>query len=322
MLNRDTPTRREAAAPVVDPALAELLAALGESPPRIPSKWFYDERGSALFERICALPEYYPTRTETAILRRHAPAIAAALGPNVAVVEYGSGSSVKTELLLAALARPRVYVPVDVSRTALTAAAGRLRARFPTLPVAPLAADFTAPLAPPAPVAAARRRVAFFPGSTIGNFPYPEAVELLAGMRRLVGPGGAAVVGADLAKPRAVLEAAYDDAAGVTAEFNRNALLHLNRRFDADFAPARWAHRAPWREDLGRVEMHLVSRAAQRVRLAGQELAFAPGDHVVTEYSHKYRPGEFEGLAAAAGWRAAGVFTDERGWFSVHLLEA
>jgi L-histidine Nalpha-methyltransferase len=301
--------------------VAELIASLSETPPRIPSKYFYDAAGSALFEEICALHEYYPTRTELAIMREHVADMAARLGPDVVLVEYGSGASVKTGLLLASLAEVRAYVPIDVSVSALEAAAARLAEEFPGLAIEPVAGDFTRPLALPPSVAPDRRRVVYFPGSTIGNFMHDDARELLAGMRKLVGRGGAALVGADLRKDPDVLRAAYDDAAGVTAAFNLNLLHHVNREFALGFGPEGFIHRAPWVDSEGRVEMHLVATQRQCARLDGHEFVLEPGDYLLTEYSHKYRLQEFHGLAVSAGWRVAETWTDARGWFSVHLLE-
>ena len=305
-----------------DADVAELAASLAETPRRIPSKYFYDAAGSRLFERICELPEYYPTRTELAIMRAQAARMAAALGPGVVLVEYGSGASLKTRLLLAALDAPRAYVPVDVSASALDGAVARLAAEFPALAIEPVCADFTRPFAFPAAVTSAAPRVVYFPGSTIGNFTGDEARELLAQMRELAGARGMALVGADLRKDPAVLLAAYDDAAGVTAEFNLNLLANVDREFGLGLDVTAFRHRAPWNDAAGRIEMHLVAMRDQRASLAGRTYAIAAGDYLLTEYSHKYRLDEFRALAARAGWRARRVWTDERAWFSVHLLEA
>lgn len=329
MLNTDrlqapelTAARQGAAAQLADERLAELHAALSEIPPRIPSKYFYDAAGSALFERICELPEYYPTRTELAIMSAHAHEMAVALGAGAALVEYGSGTSRKTRLLLAALDRPSVYVPVDVAADFLAGAAAELRHDFPGLAVAPVCADFTQPFPVPPAVLRARRRVVYFPGSTIGNFPDDEAAALLRQMRALAGPGGAALVGTDLRKSPDVLRAAYDDAQGVTAEFNGNVLRHLNEEFGADFRPERFRHAAPWCDREGRIEMRLVSVGRQQFHVGGRAYALADGDYLLTEYSRKYRLGEFTALARAAGWEAPRHWTDPAALFSVHLLEA
>jgi dimethylhistidine N-methyltransferase len=299
---------------------AELAAALAENPPRIPSKYLYDERGSKLFERICALPEYYPTRTELAIMRTSAQAIASTVGRGLVVIEPGSGASVKTRLLLEALDAPAAYVPVDVSAHALDGAAGDLERDFPGLVVAPVCADFTRPFPLPGAVPREANRLVYFPGSTIGNFTHDEALDLMVALRELAGSGGVALVGADLRKDPAVLRAAYDDSAGVTAAFNQNALVHANRRHGLGLDPTKFRHRAPWNDAAGRIEMHLVAVGTQRIRFDGVDRVLQSGDYLLTEYSHKYRTEEFRALAARAGWRPRGEWRDASGWFAVHLL--
>jgi dimethylhistidine N-methyltransferase len=299
--------------------LADVLAGLAQDPKTLPCKYFYDERGSALFDRICTLPEYYPTRTELAILRRHAGAMAAALGPRCLLVEYGSGSSTKTRLLLDRLAAPAAYVPVDISREHLLHSAQALAAHYPALRVIPVCADFTQPFALPE-VSGAARVVGYFPGSTIGNFAPAEARKFLASVAEQCGAGGALLIGVDLEKPRSVLEPAYDDARGVTAEFNRNLLRRVNRELGGDFDLAAFDHRAFWNAALGRVEMHLVSRRDQVVHLAGRTIPFAKGESIHTENSHKYEIGGFAELSAAAGFGVERVWTDDAGLFSVQLL--
>ena len=302
--------------------LAEVMAGLAERPRRLPSKLLYDERGSELFDRICELDAYYPTRTELSILRRHAPEMAAFAGPDCLLVEYGSGSSQKTRLLLDALERPAAYVPVDISREHLARSAGALAREYPELEVLPVCADFEARLALPTPRRRPARRIAFFPGSTIGNFTPEDAAAFLLRVRELVGPEGGLLLGADLVKERHLLERAYDDPEGVTAEFNRNLLRHLNRALGADFDLERFRHEARFREDPPRIEMHLVSDGAQRVRVAGEVLELAPGESLCTEYCHKYRLEDVAALARDAGFRTERVFTDGRSWFSVHALAA
>jgi dimethylhistidine N-methyltransferase len=299
--------------------LADVLDGLAASPKTLPCKYFYDARGSALFDRICALPEYYPTRTELAILHRHAGAMAAAIGPRAILVEYGSGSSTKTRLLLDQLAKPAAYVPVDISREHLLASAEALAAHYPGLRVIPVCADFTAPFALPE-VPGAERVVGYFPGSTIGNFGPAEARKFLADVAEQCGPGGALLIGVDLQKPRAVLEPAYDDARGVTAEFNRNLLRRANRELGADFDLAAFDHRAFWNAACGRVEMHLVSRRDQVVRVGGRAIPFAKGETIHTENSHKYELAGFAAIAAAAGFEVERVWTDDARLFSVQLL--
>ena len=297
-------------------------AVSGLSAPRktLPCKWLYDAEGARLFEAITRLPEYYPTRTETKILTEQAEAIAAAIGPGVAVVEFGPGDGAKAELLLAGLHAPAAYVPVDIAPEWLEAAASRVASARPGLPVLPVVADFTQPFALPKRIGAAPR-LGFFPGSTIGNFEAAEATAFLRRAHATLGAGSRMLLGADLVKDPAVLEAAYDDAAGVTAAFNLNLLHRLNREAGADFDLAGFVHRAIWNPALERVEMHLVALRPQLVHLAGREIRFAEAETIHTESSHKYRPAGLEALAAAAGWRAAAMWTDPARLFSVWLLE-
>ncbi len=305
-----------------DRRVAELIEGLKERPMRLSPVWFYDERGSALFERICELPEYYLTRTELGIMQSHVPEMARALGPHVALIEPGSGASRKTRLLLDALVRPAAYVPVDISREHLHASARNLRREFPELRVQPIVADFTRPLQLPSwPASSGRRRVIYFPGSTLGNFDREAAVALLQRFRRLAGEEGALLLGVDRVKDTEVLEKAYDDSAGVTAEFNRNALRHLNRELGTEFDLAGFRHRARWVPEYSRIEMHLVAESAQRFGLDGKAYRLAPGDYLLTEYSHKYTLETLEVLAEAAGWTIRRTWSDSANWFSVLLLE-
>lgn len=301
---------------------ADLLAGLRRSPKEIPSKYFYDAAGSALFEAITRLEAYYPTRTEIGILRRTAGAIAARLGPNLRLVEMGSGSSVKTRILLDRLEAPAGYMPVDISREHLIAAAGGLAAAYPDLPIQALVADYTAPFRLPPPPRPPARTVVFYPGSTIGNFHPPEAERFLRRMRAIAGEGGGLLIGVDLKKDPAILERAYDDPEGVTAAFNRNVLARANRELGSDFDPQAFAHRAPYHPDLGRVEMHLVSRCAQLAHLGDTTIPFAAGEPIVTEHCYKYDLAGFEALAGRAGWVLEEVWTDPQGWFSVQLFAA
>ena len=296
---------------------ADVLAGLRRSHKRLPCKYFYDDIGSRLFDRICELPEYYPTRTELAILQSDASDMAARLGPGCLVIEYGSGSSTKTRLLLDALDRPAGYLPVDIAREQLERSAASLAADFPGLPVLPVCADFNRPFALPPGLPAAARRVVYFPGSTIGNFTTAAARRLLAGMARLVGPAGAVLIGVDLKKDPKILEAAYDDAAGVTAAFNRNILVRINRELGGDFRPSEFLHHPLYNPTFGRIEMHLISRRRQTVRLAGERIAFDEGEGILTECSYKHTVRGFQMLAASAGLRARQVWTDSRRWFSV-----
>jgi dimethylhistidine N-methyltransferase len=301
--------------------LAELLAGLRARPKHVAPRFLYDEAGSTLFDRICELPEYYPTRTETAILRENLGAIVASIGERALLVEPGSGSSTKTRLLLEALPTPAAYVPVDISREHLLRAAARLAAEHPGLEILPVCADFTAEFPLPLPRRRAPARVVFFfPGSTIGNFEPDAAARLLARLRKAAGRRGGLLVGVDLVKSAEVIERAYNDAAGVTAAFNLNLLAHLNREFGADFDLAAFRHRAAWDPARERIEMQLVSLRAQAVHLAGTTLRFEAGEPLRTEYCHKFRVADFGALARRAGWSSVDVWTDADRLFSVHYL--
>jgi len=306
----------------LEPAPADLadeaIRGLAALPKTLPCKLFYDKRGSELFEKICELPEYYPTRTEIGIMRRYLDEIVAALGPRIQLVELGSGSSVKTEILLDALVAPVSYVPVDISRDHLWESAERINATYPGVPVQAVCADYLEPFEVPAPALPAERRVVFFPGSTIGNFHEPDARRFLARIARLVGPGGGLLIGADLRKDAATLVAAYDDSQGVTAEFNLNLLHRLNREADSDFVVDRFAHRSVWNDAMGRVEMHLVSRVEQQVRVAGVSFQFAAGEPIRTECAYKYDLVQFAALAEH--FEVRNVWTDDQRRFSVQYL--
>jgi L-histidine Nalpha-methyltransferase len=305
-----------------EPFVADILAGLRQRPKRIAPIYFYDARGSALFDRICELPEYYPTRTETQILADQGADIARCIGEDALLVEFGSGSSLKTRLLLDRVPRLSAYVPVDISRSHLLNAAHGIAAAYPDIEVLPVCADFTQPFAVPKPQRPARRIVVFFPGSTIGNFDPPEALSLMRVMRDVAGAGGGLLVGADLVKDRRILLRAYDDAAGVTAAFNLNVLRRLNNELGADFDLAGFRHRAVWNESERRIEMHLVSTRAQQATLARESIDFAAGEPIVTEHCHKYTVAGFGAQAASAGWSAGSCWLDARGYFSVHYLVA
>ena len=310
-----------AVAPTADPALVAVLEGLRRTPKHLSPVWFYDERGSRLFDRICELPEYYLTRTETAILRDHVAEMAEAIGSRACVIEPGSGSSLKTRLLLEALDQPAAYVPVDLARQHLVDAAARLRRDHPGLPIYPVCADFTAPFWVPR-LAGVTRRVVFFPGSTIGNFAAAESLQLLARLCELAGQEGALLIGVDLRKDPRRLVAAYDDPAGVTAAFNLNALAHLNRVLRTNFDLEAFRHRAIWNEADSRIEMHLVSLRAQEVDVDGALVHFAAGEALVSEYSHKYTLPGFAALAARGGWTLRRVWTDDQCDFGVVFLES
>jgi len=318
MSAKPQPLRQMPSASAQDPFLQDVLAGLSRIQKSIPPKYLYDAEGSRLFDAICDLPEYYPTRTETAILAGHADDMAARIGPGAVVVEFGSGSSVKIRLLLDALQDCRGYVPVDISGEHLSAAALRLGADYPALPIQPVVADYTRPFPLPA---LSGRRVGFFPGSTIGNFSPGEAMGFLCTAAEIIGPGGGLLVGADRRKDPAVLVPAYDDAAGVTAAFNMNLLTRMNRELGADFEPDRFAHRARYDGDRHRIEMHLESLETQTVSIAGETFRFEAGETIHTENSHKFDRDSFAALAEPAGFRLSKSWTDAEGWFDVHWLE-
>lgn len=296
-----------------------LVSGLSQPRKAIPSRFFYDERGSELFEQITRLPEYYLTRAETAILRAHAGDIAARIPADAAMIEFGSGSSLKTELLLDRLPFVTAYVPIDISPTALAAAEARLATRRPHLRVVSLLGDFTETITLPSELEDVAK-VGFFPGSTIGNFSPEEARLLLGKMADALGRGGRLIIGVDLKKDRDVLLRAYDDPAGVTAAFNLNLLERANRELKTRFDVRAFAHRATYDEASGRIEMHLESRTSQRVSALGRAFEFGAGELVHTENSHKYTVAEFQSLAARAGWRAEQVWFDPDRLFSVHAL--
>jgi dimethylhistidine N-methyltransferase len=303
-------------------SVAEVLEGLKAPQKRIPSKYFYDRRGSELFDRISELPEYYPTRAEARIMREHLDEIAARVGPRAAVIELGAGSGAKARSLLRRLDHPVAYVPVEISGDYLRLQALALRRDFPGLVIEPVVADFTQPFDLPRHAVEPKRNLIFFPGSTIGNLSRADALDLLERMRRSARPGGAMLIGVDLIKSPETVAAAYNDAAGITAEFNRNALHHLNHGFGADFRPELFRHEAVYDPAFDRIEMRLIALIAQTATLAGESIAFEAGEYIVTEHSHKYSIASFADLAAEAGWRHETAWTDKAGLFSVHFLEA
>jgi L-histidine N-alpha-methyltransferase len=302
----------------------DLLAGLSRSPRSIPPKYFYDATGSALFDRICELPEYYPTRTELAILRTHATEIVRCVGADADVVEFGAGSLAKIRILLDAFARsgaPARYMPVDISADYLRGAVERLRDAYPTLDIVPLAADYTKPEQLAALPATHGRRIGFFPGSTIGNFTPDEADTFLRDAARLL-RGGGLLVGVDLVKDPATLHRAYNDAQGVTAQFNLNLLRRANDELGADFDLDGFAHHAHYDPLRTRIEMHLVSLRAQTVHVLGRAFRFEDGERIHTENSYKFTIAGFRAIAARAGFEPAAVWTDEAQHFSVHWLRS
>ncbi|HEY0791842.1 MAG TPA: L-histidine N(alpha)-methyltransferase [Chthoniobacterales bacterium] len=298
----------------------EILHGLLEHPKRIAPKFFYDETGCKLFDEICQLNEYYPTRTETGILEGNIQEICAALGPECRVVEFGSGSGVKTRILLDHLFSPAAYVPVEIARAYLLQCAARLARSYPELRVLPVCADYTTDFVLPEPPVPARRTVAFFPGSTIGNLEPAEAERFLRRIAAMCGEGGGLLIGVDLKKDRDTLERAYNDSRGVTAAFNLNVLARINRTFNARIPRKTFRHHAFYNEGPGRIEMHLVSRVAQTVQLNGANITFERGEPIVTEHSYKYTLDGFAELAARSGWVVQKHWVDAHQWFSVQYL--
>jgi dimethylhistidine N-methyltransferase len=300
--------------------LEDVLAGLSSSPKSLPPKYFYDERGSHLFEKICELPEYYPTRTELAMLKAHGSEIAARIGPDAAVVEYGSGSGRKTAVLVESV-RPLAYVAIDIAGRQLRHAVSALAAAFPHVRMIAVCADYTQQLdLPSLDGSGVRKRLVFFPGSTIGNFSVPEALAFLVNARAVAGRGGAMLVGVDLKKDAAMLHAAYNDAQGVTAAFNLNVLRRINEELGGDFDLQSFEHRAFYDATAGRIEMHLVSTRRQNVRMGSHTFAFAPGETIHTENSYKYSVEEFQSLARQAGFDPEYCWVDPDRLFSIHYL--
>ncbi|MEM7430314.1 MAG: L-histidine N(alpha)-methyltransferase [Pseudomonadota bacterium] len=298
-------------------AIDEIVAGLSQPEKMISPKYFYDERGSQLFDDITRLPEYYPTGTERRIVETHIDEIATLIGPRASLIEYGSGSSYKTRVLLKSLIDQAVYVPVDISEEHLLASAADIRNEFPELEVLPVVADFTQPFALPNPTVMPLRNIVYFPGSTIGNFTKDAALDLLTVMYGEAGEDGAMLIGVDLQKDPAVIESAYNDSAGITAEFNQNMLRHLNRDYGTDFELSAWRHEARYEPTEGRIEIRLINDSPQTVTVGGKEIRFLSGEGILTEYSHKYTLEGFADMANAAGFSVERVWTDEKNLFSV-----
>lgn len=299
---------------------ADVLEGLHATPKRIPAKYFYDSRGSDLFERITEVPEYYPTRCEMRILRRRSTDIAKLIPSGAALVEFGSGSSKKARILLRAAPRLAAYVPVDICGEMIEREAAELRVDFPNLKVLPVTADICKPFRLPAEASTASTRVGFFPGSTIGNFEPHEAAAFLRNAANIVGEGGALIVGVDLTKSTEVLNAAYNDAEGVTAEFNLNLLTRMNRELGGNFRLDMFEHRAFYNRERHRIEMHLASLKRQKVRVAGETIDFRVGETIHTENSYKYSIESFSALARGVGWLPVGAWTDSRRYFSIQAF--
>ena len=307
-------------APRLDDFHAEVVRGLSQDEKTLPCKFFYDARGSQLFDQICEQPEYYPTRTEAAIMRDHGPAMAAALGPDVRLIEYGSGSSTKTRILLDHLPCPAAYVPMDISRQHLMRSAGRLAAAYPHIEVLPVCADYTQPFSLPPSSRRAARTVVYFPGSTIGNFSPSQAECFLSDMGHIAGRDGGLLIGVDLKKSPTTLEPAYNDRQGVTAAFNLNLLARINRELCGDFDLDQWEHYAFYNEAAGRIEMHLLSLREQTARVGSARFTFEEDETIWTECSHKYSLSDFAIRAERAGWQVAQVWTDSERRFSVQYL--
>jgi L-histidine N-alpha-methyltransferase len=298
----------------------DVLAGLSATPKSLPSKYFYDARGSALFEEITRQPEYDLTRVETQLLDARMADIAPHIGERAHVVEYGSGNGRKTERLLLGLIDPVAYTPIELSRETLLSMSGRLASHFPRVQMLPVCADFTQPVRLPTPARPARSVLVFFPGSTLGNFDHDESISLLGTMRKTIHTGGSALVGIDLDKDPLVLEAAYNDAAGITAAFTLNLLVRLNREIGSDFDLDAFRHRAIYVRERSRIETFLVSQRAQDVHVAGRAFHFADGEAMLVEYSHKYTDAGFASLAASAGLQVTAGWNDPRDRFGLRLL--
>lgn len=306
--------------PRLDSFHDEVISGLRRADKSLPCKFFYDERGSQLFDQICDLPEYYPTRTEMAIMRSHVDEMTARLGPGCRLVEYGSGSSLKTHILLDHAPNLACYMPVDISREHLLKSAARLTACYPRLEVLPVCADYTQDFSLPHGSHAVQSSTVYFPGSTIGNFDPPHAAAFLRGIASLCGTGGGLLIGVDLKKSPQWLEPAYNDRQGVTAAFNLNLLTRINRELGGNFRLDRWEHHAFYNTFQGRIEMHLVSLENQQVRIGGESICFDEDETIHTECSYKYGLDEFAHLAATAGWTVEQVWTDPQRLFSVQYL--
>jgi len=297
--------------------LSDVIAGLSSDPRTLPCKYFYDERGAALFQKICELPEYYVTRTEIDILDKHRTEIASQIGPNIELIGLGTGAGTKTRILIEALEKPAVYIPVDISGKQLRKSAASFRKVFPNLEILPVCADYLQPVLLPSPRHKATHNVVYFPGSTIGNFEPDEALEFLRRIANVCGPGGGLLIGVDLQKDQNVIEAAYNDKAGVTAEFNLNLLAHINRETGANFDLSRWKHRAVYNSEAGRIEMYLISATDQTVHIGDREFCFRAGEKILTEHSYKHTPEGFIALAHQAGFDFLKLWTDDARLFGV-----
>ena len=303
--------------PTTSDFLSDVIAGLSSFPRTLPYKYFYDERGAALFQKICELPEYYITRTEIDILDRHRAEIASQLGPNIELIGLGTGAGTKTRILIEALDKPAVYVPIDISEKQLRKSSMFFQKIFPNLEILPVCADYLQPVVLPSPRHKAARNVVYFPGSTIGNFEPNDALEFLRRIANISGRGGGLLIGVDLQKDPNVIEAAYNDKAGVTAQFNLNLLARINRETGANFDLNRWQHRAIYNAEAGRIEMYLISTTDQTVRIQDREFHFRAGEKTLTEHSYKHTPEGFITLAGQARFDFVKLWTDEPRLFGV-----
>jgi dimethylhistidine N-methyltransferase len=292
------------------PFLEQVVSGLLQKPRNLPCKFFYDDRGAQLFRKICELPEYYITRAELQILRLQGAAIARTLGDHIELIGLGTGAGTKTRILLGELKEPVVYVPIDISKEQLENSTARFRTLFPSLTILPICADYLEPFELPLPRPPSSRSVIYFPGSTIGNFEPEAAARFLCRLADLAGNDGGVLIGVDLQKDPAVIERAYNDAAGVTAQFNLNLLARANREIFSDFVLPNWKHQAIYNAAQGRIEMYLISLTDQTVRIGAEQFEFSEGERILTEYSYKHTPDGFRSLAAKAGFCFQHLWTD------------
>lgn len=296
---------------------SEVIAGLSRSPRTLPCKFFYDDSGAQLFQKICNLPEYYITRTELQILRLHAAEMANTLGDNIELIGLGTGAGTKTRILLEELHDPAVYLPIDISTEQLQRSTARFKEIFPHLQILPITADYLEPFELPLPRKPASRSVVYFPGSTIGNFEPSAAVAFLRRLAELCGEGGGLLIGVDLQKPRQIIEAAYNDSQGITARFNLNLLGRINNELGADFDLTKWHHRAIYNANEARIEMYLISSANQRAQIEDRTFEFKAGERILTEYSYKHTPEGFTILANKAGFQFQSLWKDDSSLFGV-----
>ena len=306
---------------VTDPVLAEIINGLQNPLKFLPSKLFYDERGSKIFEKICELEEYYPTRTETAIMQKNIHKIAEMIGPGSVLIEYGSGSSKKTRILLDHFPEMAAYIPVDISRDHLLRTAESLKKKYPGLAIKPVWADYTSAFEIPPIGKKEAVPLAYFPGSTIGNFYPNQAIDFLKNIAELVGPGGGLLIGVDLKKDPDVLNRAYNDSRGVNADFNLNMLRHINNLYNANFDLNQFDHNAIYNQAAGRIEMYLISKLDQTVYVGNREFYLKKGERTLTEVSYKYSLRDFKEIANAAGFTVEAVWKDPKAYFSVQYLK-